>query len=357
MLGTFVEKLSGFVDRRFVIAYWGPTLIGLGLAAGLIATLIGPAIVFAWWMRRSVTEQILFGAVALLGVTMLAYLLVALAFPLVRFYEGYWPAWMRRLWSILGLQQALNAQIHSGNHTRPRRDDLVRPTRLGNILAAAEEHAYQIYRLDTVIWWPRLVTLLPEGFQAQLDAALTPMLALLNLSTQLGLLGALGGIAVLLVDDRWWLFVMVFGGGMVLARACYLAAVNQALDYGTLVGVAFDLYRHEILKHMHIPAPDNLEHERLLWESLNSWIEGYTMPWETPATAQVKQLARPFYYDTHTPPSAPDNPQEIFVTIRQSPDPTPPSPDDGTAGANQGHADPLPGSSRPSSSVQGEAHA
>ena len=41
MLGTFLEKLNVFFDRRFMIAYWSPIFVGLGLAAGLGAVVGG----------------------------------------------------------------------------------------------------------------------------------------------------------------------------------------------------------------------------------------------------------------------------------------------------------------------------
>jgi hypothetical protein len=346
MLGIFVEKLSSFVDRRFTVAYWAPALIGAGAAVGLTAVLQWPAAGLGWWARRDATEQIVLGAAGLCGVTVLAYLLSALSFPLARLYEGFWPERMRNLWAALGLQDAVNARIDRQSHTRPRQQALVRPTRLGNVLAAAEEHAYQLYRLDTVIWWPRLVTLLPEGFRQQLDAALTPMLALLNICTMLGVVALVGGAAVLVVDHRWWLFVAVFGGGLTLARVCYLAAINQAQDYGTLVGVAFDLHRHAILQQMRIPVPEDLVRERLMWESLNPWIEGDTMPWET--AVAVPQLARPFHYEPYSPPPKPPMPQEIVVTVQRAP-PAPSS----APNAKADRAPAAPADDDPRSAAQG----
>ena len=81
MLGTFLEKLNVFFDRRFMIAYWSPIFISLGLAAGLVAVLIGPSWALGWWTGRSGTEQILLGVGALLVITVLAYLLEALTVP------------------------------------------------------------------------------------------------------------------------------------------------------------------------------------------------------------------------------------------------------------------------------------
>jgi hypothetical protein len=124
---------------------------------------------------------------------------------------------------------------------------------------------------------------------------------LLNLSMLLTLLALGGGGALFLTYRYWWLGVLVFIGGLALARTCYVAASNQAMDYGQLVRVAFDFYRHDILKQMHIAVPDNLVEERLLWDALNAVVYDYVLPWDAEVADQIPRLAHPFYYDTHQP--------------------------------------------------------
>jgi hypothetical protein len=321
MLGTFLDKLGGLFDRRFIVACWGPLFIGFGLIGGLIVGELGPSVFFIWWERLSVEEQVVLGVGSLLTITLLAYMLDALTAPLIRFYEGYWSwKWFTRL--LTGWQKAQKAKLadsaHSYGFTRfPRNSALLKPTRLGNVLVAAEECPYQLYRLDAVIWWPRLVTLLPERLRSQLDTALMPLMALLNLCMIFTLLALGGGATVLLTDKCWWLGVPVIIGGLVLARACYLAATNQAMDYGQLIRVAYDLYRHDILKQMHMPMPDNLVEERLLWDTLNTMMYNYIPPWEREAAIQTPRLAHPFYYDTHpTPPTL--TPQQTITPTSEA---------------------------------------
>jgi hypothetical protein len=153
------------------------------------------------------------------------------------------------------------------------------------------------------------------------DTALTPVLTMLNLSMILTVLALGGGITVLLVHQSWWLSAAVFFGGLLLARVCYLAAVSQAVDYGESVRVAFDLYRHDILKQMHIPLPDNLFNERLLWDKLNTWLYSYAPPWEID-TVNAAQPADPFYNDTHQAPPIPANPQEVILTLKDGSKPS-----------------------------------
>jgi hypothetical protein len=317
MLGTFLDKLNVFFDRRFMLAYWSPIFIALALVVGLIALLVNPTVALGWWTGYSATEQLVLGVGILLIITVLAYILEALTTPIVRLYEGYWPKGALTNWSR-NIQKARKSKLSDSEayRTFPLDSDLVKPTRLGNVLVSAEEYPYQLYRLDAVLWWPRLATLLPDTFRSQVDTALTPMLAMLNLSMLLTLLAFGGGLAVLLTDHFWWLFCLVFLGALLLARGCYVAAAIQAVDYGELVRVAFDLYRYDTLKQMHIPLPESLFQERLLWDLLNKWLYSYAPPWEISLVSNAPQPADPFYNDNHqVPPRAPQ-PQEIILTSK-----------------------------------------
>ena len=320
MLGTFLDKLNVFFDRRFMLAYWSPIFILLALALGLAALLVGPTAALGWWVGRSGVEQLVLGVSILLIITVLAYLLQMLTTPIVRLYEGYWPKGALTNWAAR-VQKARGEKLNDDEayRTFPSDSSLVKPTRLGNVLASAENYPYQLYRLEAVLWWPRLVTLLPDTFRSQLDTALTPMLAMLNLSMLLMLLAFGGGVAVLLTDLLWWLFCLVFLGGLLLAWGCYLAATIQAVEYGELVRVAFDLYRYDVLKQMHIPLPDNLFQERLLWELLNNWLYSYMPPWNNGSATHAPQPADPFYNDNHQVPPPTVQPQEIILSMKDVP--------------------------------------
>jgi hypothetical protein len=298
VVGTFLEKVGGWFDRRFLVAYWSPVFVSFGLMGALLLLSLGPSAVFGWWTKLDASEQIVLGVGSLLAISFLAYLLGALTTSLIRLYEGYW-SWKRLARRAIRWQKARKARLVASAHSYhfPHNSKLLKPTRLGNVLVSAEEYSYQLYRLDAVIWWPRLVSLLPETFRTQLDTTLTPMVALLNLSMIFTLVAfGEGGI---LSFTKWWLGVLTFIGGLVLARVCYVAASNQAVDYGQLVRAAFDFYRHDVLKQMHIVVPDNLVEERLLWDALNVMVHNYIPPWEAAVVAQTPRLTHPFYYDTH----------------------------------------------------------
>jgi hypothetical protein len=184
------------------------------------------------------------------------------------------------------------------------------------VLVAAEEYPYQLYRLDAVLWYPRLAALLPEAIRTQVDAALTPILAMLNLSIMLTLLALGSGVALIVMNRMRWHVGSGLLAALLLARVCYLAACTQAVDYGATVRVAFDLYRFDLLKQMHVPLPDNLFKERLLWEMLNRWLYSYAPPWEIGAISDVPQPADPFFNDTHSASEKPAQPQEVILSIK-----------------------------------------
>lgn len=353
MLGAFLDQITGLFDRRFLLAYWAPLFVVLGLATlGAAAIQPGVAPALAVWAALDPLLQLILPLAGLLAITVLAYILQAMTAPLMRLYEGYWPGRLDLLarWAIdeqrerraellagadFGSREAALRGLYQAGAYRdlsfgyPRSTRLVRPTRLGNVLTAAEEYPYQVYRLDTILWWPRLAPLLPEALRAQLDGALTPLIALINLSFLSALLALAGGPFLVVIDrsaadQPMWLFLAVLLGGLLVARLCYEAAIVQASDYGSLLRVAFDLHRHKILEEMHIARPTGLVQERRLWDALNQWVYRYIPPWEShwppdPATPPADD----FHYDTYKPPPSPEpeTPRQFDVTLRVAPPP------------------------------------
>jgi hypothetical protein len=130
------------------------------------------------------------------------------------------------------------------------------PTRLGNVLRAAEDEAGQRYGLDTVTMMPRLYPFLSERLadglgelRDQLDVAARLCVTLL-LATMISALLLLPR----LLQHGWWLALPV--ATAVLAWVAYKAAIQVAIAYGRLIYVAFDLHRFDMLRGLHLPLPD-----------------------------------------------------------------------------------------------------
>ena len=58
MVDTAVDKFSSLVGPNFIVAYWGPSAVGLGLVLGLISIHVGLPSVFDWWGKQSVVQQV-----------------------------------------------------------------------------------------------------------------------------------------------------------------------------------------------------------------------------------------------------------------------------------------------------------
>ncbi len=290
MLSTFLDKASGLLDRRFLVAWWFPTLIAGAVALLLGVMPYGLAVAWQWWQQQDAPDQtgFLFGALIL--VTLVAYLLQAFTRPLVRLYEGYWFHWLRRWgrkrvenrWQRWRKERAEAAKNDPSryaalqdclHHEYPSQAERLLPTRLGNVLRASEYYPITAYGMDAVFWWPRLIPLLPDAVQKGIEDALTPLLALLNLATLIGLV-AVGGAIYLWRNQvgGWQVPVAVLAVGLLLARLSYLGAVAQARGYGQQIRASIDLYRFDLLKVLHQPLPASPQEERALWERLAAWL-------------------------------------------------------------------------------------
>lgn len=361
MFTSFLDKLNSLFDKRFLIAYWGPLLIGLALAVAVWSTQAGATAAGVWWDAQSATQQLLLMLGALFAVTILAFVLQAFTVPLVRLYEGYWPSWLdglegrcikveraRRNGLLLVEDEAsktdnVERTLRNGllvedeasktdnsvaevkpqsrraaYYSYPNEDNLIRATRLGNTMTAAEEYTWFVYRADAVIWWPRLTAILPDALRSQLDGAFTPIAALLNLCTILLLWAVAGSGWLLSQGANPWLFALVFGGGLLLAWSCYRAAITQAEEYGDLVRTAFDLHRRDLLKQLSLPLPEDLVREQRLWTKLGNLHYHRVYPWIPVGGVAADSLP----FDNHSPPPAPPAPsrlQEVHVTLEGAP--------------------------------------
>lgn len=303
MLATFIERAQTLLDRRFLVGCWMPAfLFGLLLffTAGWSLPWLGLTAADYFALKDLRLTVVTLGL--LLLITLLAYLLWVFTRPIIRTYEGYWPwRWLQdkgiccqtKRWEYLRWQRDLAAQQNDQRgysylqarlyRDFPSRKERILPTRLGNVLRAAEDYSMTRYGLDGVFWWPRLEPLLPERLLDRLEAAFTGLVALLNLAT-LGVLYALLLLFNLLsylslwgllslVNNFWWLWQLLGAvGALLVAYVIYRGAVVQAQAYGDLIRVAYDEHRFRVLDALHIPRPANLVEEYSLWPRLTRWL-------------------------------------------------------------------------------------
>jgi hypothetical protein len=264
MFSAGISALTDRVDSSFFTAYLLPAFVAVLGAVAIATHVVGAATVASGAADLSSVGQSLAALALLLAIVMVAFLLRALTRAILAVFAGdLLPA------AVAGFLR--HGQPRTAKHAAnpvPADPDAPAPTELGNELQAAAAYPWRVYAMDGVFWWPRLKPLLPSEFTEQLAAAQAPMMGLLNLSLVFVTLGC-GVVIVVGVLDRQvgtalaWLI-----GGLVLARLCYAAAVRQAGEVGSLIRVAFDLYRHAILEQLDVAAPDDLTQEQALWQQL-----------------------------------------------------------------------------------------
>jgi hypothetical protein len=280
MFLSFFDKLGSIFDRRFVLAYWLPSLVFVGLFAALFVTMRGVTASLAWWDGLAASAQVVTSFILLSITVIIALLLQPLSVPLTQLYLGYWP---ERLASFI--EWGTNREREAWSPFEVS-DDRLLPSRLGNALASNYEYGAQVYQIDPAIWLARLAPLLPETFRSQMDNALTPVFCLLNLSTAFSAFAVIGGSLVVVLDQRWWLFLLVWGAGLGIAFVCYRASISQAAEYGMFIRVAFDLYRPKLIEQMRFSLPETPQQDWELWGRLTRWVHFTTnrplRPWRDP---------------------------------------------------------------------------
>ncbi|WP_424535855.1 hypothetical protein ACOZ38_38385 [Sphaerisporangium viridialbum] len=241
------------------------------------------------------------GEVVLLGVaiTLLAVLGTPLQLALVRVLEGQWPRAglaglarrsrerqsrrRERLASAEELPegQAGEAEIQAAGvaGTRLRRlyppAELLRPTALGNVLAATESQAGEPYGLDAVVVWPRLYPLLGENVKAVVDDRRDILDTAARLSVTMAATAVVA--AGLLARSGWWLLLALVP--LVIARVAYVGAVHAAVAYGEAVRAAIDLHRFTLVDALRLPLPHDPDDERRRNTLLcDLWRQGLPLP-------------------------------------------------------------------------------
>lgn len=331
MLGSFLDKATGLLDRLFIIAYWFPVFIVSVIAILIKVYVYGWEAALGWWQQSWMLKgqesgfyaQIWIIVGTLIIISVLAYMLQPFTRPIIKFYEGYWPLdlqrWfinfpvlgMKNNWEKKSKQQECilekidcilekiqqcrvdeNKDLEKYNQLQvqynqlqiqcnqlqillfygyPPNENRLMPTRLGNALRAAEDYPRTVYGMDSLFWWPRLWPLLPDVVRNEVNESMVPIVTLLNLASLTAVVAILGSLYFIFENLSWQALFLSFGG-LLLALISYRAAVSQAINYGENIRMAIDLYRFNLLKALHQPLPKTLDEEIKLWDRLLLWI-------------------------------------------------------------------------------------
>lgn len=135
----------------------------------------------------------------------------------------------------------------------PREDELGMPTRLGDLLRAAERRPYEKYGLDAVVCWYRLWMVLPPLVRTEIAAT--------RLELDRGVRACMwGALFIVWTPWLWWVAVPV---AVLVPLAVYrFSMLAAAALFAELVETAFDLHRMNLYDALNLPRPASTAEER-----------------------------------------------------------------------------------------------
>lgn len=252
-----------------------------------------------WLTTQSIVVQLALLGGALLVVVASAVVVKHFDLAVLRFLEGYWPRWLqclRMLWigrvksgvgrvderiQKLGVRGLQDLSLEERDeffrldqwrrlHIPPLPAQLM-PTRLGNIIRAAELRPKDKYGLDAVVCWPRLWLLLPGDVKQELAY----VQAALNTAVRLYLWSLLFLIWIIWPWVRWgwswWLLLIPVVSLLTILFASH-RALSLAEIHSDLLDSTFDLYRMALYKSLRWPLPENPQSERKVGAEITNYL-------------------------------------------------------------------------------------
>lgn len=285
MFQTVFEKITGFLDQRFILTVWIPSLFFWVALLCLLAGWAKPSMLLKWWQREPLEWQLGMIVLLLAWITLFARVLLSVLDSLFRVYEGYWKR-LPFLSSFKKRRQRYYAEKirdlkNSGNdaeilsHFPPTAKlDEVMPTRMGNILKNSEIYPELRYGMNAVLMWPRLYNVLPDGMTKNFAAAATELEFMLVIST-LGVAFAFAGGIIATTLLPWYVVPICFLGSLLVAWLGYEGALRSASSYNLLVKAAFDLHRGTLLKTIGWLPATSYHKEKAQWQRISQlWLHG-----------------------------------------------------------------------------------
>lgn len=310
MLGSFWDAVAGKLAERWAASARAAVVFWVG--AGLAWVYAGSgwsrfSDVTDWLNEQDVAAQVTAVLAALVAVAASAVVVQRLTTPVLRQLEGYWPRWLRGLTDrrrnrILRLRaaesetwQRLQRQLDEGEltasqrvdlarlehrrHRRPVRDVEVLPTRIGNILRAAESRPRHRYGLEAIMVWPRLWLVLPELARRELGTARS--------SLDSSVAAAIWGVLFAAFTPLAWWAAPVGIAVTIAAVACWVPA--RAEVFADLLEAAYDLYRTDLYRQLRWPLPNSPADEHQTGAEVTAYlVRGSDRPCPvfTPARSQ-----------------------------------------------------------------------
>jgi len=325
MFTSFLTQVTSYFNKRFIVTSFFPSFVIGGASLITYMWLQGFQVLLAQWLAFSAETKFLLSLIFFVAIFVVAYFLETFNQPLIRLFEGYWgnvfllrrlepvrrKFYARRFDDLKERERRIEDElvkfacgetneykslpetkrtelfdrlVSAENHLKrtsfyyfPDDRELIMPTKLGNVLRAAELYPLRRYKIDAVILWPRLAPLLPPEFSEVLSNARDRLNLLLNLAF-LSITYAFlwGGMILFRFHLTWMQFLVVNLLGFVGAWIAYKGVLQAAIAYGDSVRAAFDLYRSRLLAALNTENPSTYKEERRIWDEVGQFFyRGY----------------------------------------------------------------------------------
>ena len=334
---TLLTSISGQFGRMVVLGTLFPVLLVSILNELIVAPILPFGSAVQDQFRKIATGEDKWAAVSLVFIVLvITGILYNLNIPIIRIYEGYpWKGsylgtlfavrkkrrfrtfvplrlamrYLRRDLVTLEIGGPLRTSLQSEQNTLalyinselPDREDLVLPTRLGNVIRCFERYSSVAYGMDAIVLWPRLVAKIDSTFASTIDETKTSLDFMVNSSFLCAIsggfvvmIGVLTRIPFSMSSVVYWLWrAFLFLG---LSVVFYTFSIGRAKAWGEQVKSAFDLYRFDLLKMLgYQQQPATFFEEKALWQRISLQLL-YADSRETPVpykSAPTRVIAAP----------------------------------------------------------------
>lgn len=290
------EGLAGEFNARTLtpaLAFWGTSILLWGWSNGWEN-------ITAYLLELEATQGITIAVVLLIVLELTNWISDWLKLPLLQFLEGYWKwplRWLRtsltenlneklivkrtRL-AALGSQATMTPEeekefkkLEAEDESYPQDKQFLLPTKLGNLLRASELYPHRVYGLEILTVFPRLWLVLPEGVQTEIAESRQH----LDNMVKIVMLGV--GLFIWSFITPWIIPV-----GVLIIVWGYFRAVQAVDTYGLMLRAAFDLYRFDLYKQLHLSLPEKPADEIAfgieVTQALGRGIKDSTNPFKHP---------------------------------------------------------------------------
>ena len=282
-MGDLAKTLTGGL-WKFVYAWLLPSALTV-TAFWLLVVPAFPASRKSPTGSASDASELTLGVVLALIALAVALLLALNSTFFHRIFEGYvWPtSWFdagcrRQLRRRNRLQRALDSERHRARmqllqerlELYPEYEQFILPTRFGNAVRSMETYSKTRYRLDVRSLWQEFKAVAPEPLLKQVEDAEAVVNFFLGSVCLAALFAVLAiGIGLSESDARAVIAGVI---AVPLARLLYLGGVQSVRAWRDAIQALISLGRWELAKAYGLKVPERLVDERLMWQTLVSFI-------------------------------------------------------------------------------------